>query len=153
MTMGTVGDVGLTVDEIRAVADLLHAAVRTPADWIGRIPESSTAMFAIVLPDVGIGAATGIKQRLIDVLDGWQVTSGRQVEFNFGVAVWPGYGSARKVHGNDLISLAEKCRACPGRPSTQQRIAIQESVAAGGALACRQAEVLEARCTLKRVRE
>jgi hypothetical protein len=57
--------------------------------------------------------------------------------------------TGRSVAAADLISVAEKCRGCPGYKGPVQLAAVQCSVGIGAAIVCRHGYAVDEHCALK----
>jgi PleD family two-component response regulator len=138
-----------TAEALQAVVQALQKTVRTHVDWVARLDEASKApVFAIVLPEAAPGEGPKIKERLRAALAA--IDTGAVLEFEYGlVSLDRTGGEGRTVEAEDLLAVAELCRACSGHTGAAQLSAVQRSVAAGVTIACRHGYAVDSHCTLK----
>ena len=60
-----------------------------------------------------------------------------------------GEAGAQPLGPLDLISVADKCRACPGHKCPAQLTAVQSSVGCNLGIVCRHGYAVDEHCTLK----
>jgi len=139
----------LPPDVLKAVVRALQNTIRTHVDWIARAESTDGTTFAVVLPEAAPGDGPRIKDRVRSALDSVAV-QGVTLAFDFGlVSLDRGGAEGKPLEAEDLLSVAEHCRACTGHAGPAQLTAVQRSVAAGVTLACRHGYAVESHCTLK----
>ncbi|HEY4369334.1 MAG TPA: response regulator [Steroidobacteraceae bacterium] len=138
-------------DFLRRVVQTMQSAIRTHVDWIGRLATAAPQVsFAVVLPEAGAADGPGIKSRLNAVLAKLAATDPAASGFDFGLASLDrGGGDGKIVEVEDMLGVAEQCRACPGRTGPAQLSTVQRSVATHVAIACRHGYAVDSNCHLK----
>jgi PleD family two-component response regulator len=137
---------------LKAVVHAVQSTVRSHVDWVGRIGAESEALFAVVLPEAGTIETMPVNKRLAAALQKFVDGSygGPPLRFDIGVASMQRTAEGdRLIAAEDLIAVAEKCRACPGHKSAAQLSVIQSSVSSGAAIVCRHGYAVDEHCTLK----
>jgi PleD family two-component response regulator len=147
----TAPEAPLPADTLKAFVQLIDQTVRAHVDWIGRLPTEQGAAFAIVLPEAGVADASAIKDRMLMSLRRWAESDPRQrLAFTFGVAsLERGSQEGTPIEAKEMLGVAERCRACPGREGPEQLSAVQRSVACHLALVCRHGYFVASECSLK----
>lgn len=141
------------LETIKGVVKVLQRCIRAHVDWVGRLAAPSGAtLLAVVLPEAGAAQVVLVQKRIRDALSKFSSGSygGERLQFSFGAASFQRDSSDDKsVSAADLISVAEKCRACPGHKGPEQLLTVQSSVGSGAAIVCRHGYSVDEYCTLK----
>lgn len=135
---------------LKGVVQAVDTTVRAHVDWIGRMDAAVGAVFAIVLPEAGIGESPVIKERMMVALTRYAASSAVPLGFTYGVAALERDGNdGAPVDAGAMLNVAEHCRYCPGHSGSEQLAAVQRSVATHAGIVCRHGYVVDSECVLK----
>ena len=149
MTVAINGHTSVADATLRQVAESIRAAVRAHADWIACLDGTNgETVFVVVLPEAAAAAALTIKTRLQRALRHFSAVTGTEgVSLSFGFASLDAARADRKpVEPEQLIRVAEQCRACLCSRGALQLAAVQASVAQGLSTFCRHGYAVESHC-------
>jgi PleD family two-component response regulator len=134
---------------LRGVVQTIDSAVRAHIDWVGRLDASAGATFALVLPEAGVAEAPSIKDRVLNALRQYALSSDEQLVFSVGVAALDRTAAGAQVDAKEMLDVATHCLECPGRAGQEQLRSVQRSVACHVAIVCRHGYVVDSECSLK----
>jgi PleD family two-component response regulator len=139
-------------EALKAVVRAIQQTVRAHVDWVGHVDGAAGDVFAVVLPEAGTAEVIPVNRRLRaalqELLDGPLQPAALRVDFG-AASLQRSVDQGRSLTPADLVSVAEKCRVCPGYKGPVQLTAVQSSVGNGAAIVCRHGYAVDEHCTLK----